>query len=160
MSGGFRIFRQFAVLPTSKPLVCTNPQGAVARNQKGVDPIAGQLRTVRRLPVDGLHSIEAEQAGFRAQPQITIGRLRDCKDGSCRETLANRPRSVRVLVDVERGVQRKSARAACQQEGQPDERLLLSGSHRPDHPSLPVPARPSPSALRVTFFLDTLTVFP
>ena len=99
--GNFWISGELAVLPTGKPFHRTNPKSTVARNQQGSDVIAGELLTVCRLPRDGLDTIEAEQSEFRAQPQITIRRLRHRKDGALGETFANFPRGVRVLADIE-----------------------------------------------------------
>ena len=82
-----------------------------------------------RLPRDGFDTIEALQPRFRAQPQITIRRLRHRKDGALDEAFANLPRGVRVLAEIECGIQRESARAACQQEGQPDYRRSLRFPH-------------------------------
>ena len=101
MSGNFWIDGKLAVLPTGKPLLGGNPKSAVARNQKGIDPIAGQVLTHGRQPGDGLHTIEADQPEFCSQPKKTIRRLRHRKDGALGEAFANFPCSVRVLANVE-----------------------------------------------------------
>src|SRR5208282_1928567 len=60
LPGNFCIFPNFPVLQTGQPLFCGNPESAVARNQKGLDPIAGEFLTVWRLPRDGLDTIEMD----------------------------------------------------------------------------------------------------
>src|SRR5262249_21202119 len=71
----FRVPRKPAVLPTDKPFVGTDPKSAVAGDQQTRDIIARELPAGRWRPVDGPHAIEAKQAEFRAQPEVTVGRL-------------------------------------------------------------------------------------
>ena len=78
--------------------------------------LAGELLTRWRLPGDGANTIEAIQAEFRAQPQIAIRSLRNRDDRAFGKAFANLPRGVRVLADVERGIERESASAARQQD--------------------------------------------
>jgi hypothetical protein len=63
---------------------------------------AGELLTRWGLPWDAPNTIEAKQAEFRAEPEITVGRLSNRIDAPFEKSFADRPRSVRVLVDVER----------------------------------------------------------
>ncbi len=65
----------------------------------------------RRLPGNAPDTVETNQAEFRTQPEITVRRLGNCVDGAFGKALADRPSFVRVLTDVERGIQRKGARA-------------------------------------------------
>jgi len=57
-----------------------------------------------RLPWDEPNAIEANQAKFRAQPEITVGRLSNGRDGAFEKAVADGPRVVGVLIDVERWV--------------------------------------------------------
>lgn len=54
--------------------------------------------------MDEPDAIEENQAEVRTKPEITVGRLRDGVDDAFEEAVADRPRRVRVLTDVERGV--------------------------------------------------------
>ena len=72
------------------------------------------------LPGDASNAIEAKQAEFRAQPEITVGRLRDRLDGAVGKAFADLPRRVRVLIDVERRVQSESTAATRQEKAQRD----------------------------------------
>ncbi len=73
-----------------------------------------------RLPGDVPDTIEAKQAEFRAQPEITVGRLGNGVDGAFGKAVADLPRRVRVLADVQRRIQRERARAPRQQYAQRD----------------------------------------
>ena len=52
---------------------------------------------------------------FRAQPEVAVGRLGNRSDKPFGKALAGLPRRVRVLTDVERGIERENARAPRQQ---------------------------------------------
>ena len=58
----------------------------------------------RRLPGDGPDTIEAKQAEFRAEPEITVGRLGNGVDDVPGKTVAVPPRILRVLADIERWI--------------------------------------------------------
>jgi hypothetical protein len=62
------------------------------------------MLTRRRLPWDDPDAIEAKQAEFGTEPEIAIGRLSNCVDDAFEEAVADLPRCVRVLTDVERWV--------------------------------------------------------
>jgi hypothetical protein len=64
-----------------------------------------------RLPGDVPDTIEAKQAEFRAQPEITVGCLSDGVDDASRKVVADPPRRVRVLADVQGRIQGERARA-------------------------------------------------
>jgi hypothetical protein len=53
------------------------------------------------LPRNRSNAVEANQAEFGAQPEITVRRLRNCVDEAFEKAVADRPRSVRVLIDVQ-----------------------------------------------------------
>jgi hypothetical protein len=69
----------------------------------------GQMFIPRRSPWNHPNAIEAKQAEVGAQPEITIGRLSNCVDGALIEAVANFPRGVRVLTDIERRIEGVSA---------------------------------------------------
>jgi hypothetical protein len=73
-----------------------------------------------RLPWGGPNAVEAKQAEFCAKPEITVGRLSNRVDAACEKAFADRPRFVRVLIDVERWVQGGSARAPRQEDAERD----------------------------------------
>ena len=73
------------------------------------------MLTRRRLKWNNSYPIEAKQAEFGPQPEIAVGRLGNRGDGAFRKSLADPPRGVRVLADVERGIEREGARPHRQQ---------------------------------------------
>jgi hypothetical protein len=73
-----------------------------------------------RLPRDEPIAIEAKQAGFGTNPEVTVGGLRNGVDAALEKAFADHPGFVRVLIDVERWVQRPSWRAASQKHYQSD----------------------------------------
>ena len=87
-----------------------------------------------RLPGNVSYSIEAEQAEGCSQPEIAVGSLGDRTDCAFAESLANLPRRVRVLADVERRIDREGAEAACQknarQRSRQHDRMPHSSPHR------------------------------
>ena len=101
VSLSFRVAGQFAILPTGKTLVGANPKPAVVRGQHASNPPAGEMLITRRLPFDGAHTIESNQAEFGTQPEVTIAGLRDGVYRAFEESVAHRPRRVSVLVNVE-----------------------------------------------------------
>ncbi len=66
---------QLAILPACKPFDGANPKTPIARSQKASNLAARETLTLWRLPGDAPNAIEAEQAEFRAEPKITVGRL-------------------------------------------------------------------------------------
>jgi hypothetical protein len=62
------------------------------------------LLTIGWLPRNRANTIEAKNAEFRAQPNVPIRRLRDRADPAFGEAVADFPRRMRVLADIERGV--------------------------------------------------------
>jgi hypothetical protein len=67
------------------------------------------------MPGHTPNAIEAQQAEFCAQPQITVARLRNRRDPlPLGEAFAEAPCGVRVLTDVEVGVERGRTRARQQ----------------------------------------------
>ena len=103
-SSNLRVLPQLVFLPTGKSLEGTNPESAVVRNQQVSDVVAGQLLTARRLPRNGANAVKAKQTKFRTQPEITVGSLGNRIYLASGKALANPPRGVGVLIDVEIGV--------------------------------------------------------
>jgi hypothetical protein len=92
---------QTSTIPTDKAGIRTNPKSPVSGAEQLGDCRARQVLTRRRLPGDAAIPIESKQAEFRAEPKITIGSLCNGVDITFEESLANWPRSVGVLVNVE-----------------------------------------------------------
>jgi len=104
LSRNLRVLSQLAILPTGQPFVSANPKSSIARDEEFANKAAGKMLIPWRLPRDAPNAIEAKQAEFRAQPEITVGRLRDRLDGAFGKAFADLPRRVRVLTDVKRRV--------------------------------------------------------
>jgi hypothetical protein len=100
----FWVLSQLAVLPTGKPCACGDPKTPIAGGEQVSNIAAGEVLTRWRPPLHVPNSIEAKQAEFRAEPQITVGRLSNCVDGAFEKAVSDRPRVVRVLIDVERWI--------------------------------------------------------
>jgi hypothetical protein len=58
------------MLPADKPFQCADPKTAVAGDEERSNKVVGEALALRGLPGGYLDSIEAKQAGLRAQPQI------------------------------------------------------------------------------------------
>jgi hypothetical protein len=78
-----------------------NPERPIACDEKVQDNTAWESFVRGRLPRDGSDTIEPQQAEFRAQPEITIGRLGNCPSRAFGKTVAYPPRSVGILADVQ-----------------------------------------------------------
>jgi hypothetical protein len=63
-----------------------------------------ELLTGWRLPLDLLDTIEPKQAEFRAQPKVPVLRLSNGDDRTFGKAVADLPRCVCVLADVERRI--------------------------------------------------------
>ena len=75
LSGKLRVLSQLAVLPTGQPFVSANPKTSIARGEHASNIGAGEMLARGRLPGDAPNTVEAKQAEFRAEPEITVGRL-------------------------------------------------------------------------------------
>jgi hypothetical protein len=95
---------QLAILPTCKPSCGANPKTPIARCEQASNIAAREMLTRWRFPWDAPNAIEAKQTTFRAEPEITVGRLSKFVDGALEKAVADRPRGVRVLIDVERWI--------------------------------------------------------
>ena len=105
-----------AVLPTGQPLTGPDPERAVARGEQAVNLAGGEMLIRWRLPGDSSDPIEANEGVLRSQPEIAVGRLGNRGDGAFGKALADLPRRVRVLTDVERRIERERTRAPRQQQ--------------------------------------------
>jgi hypothetical protein len=142
-SGKLRILNQLAVLPTCEPLIGANPQTPIARYEQLSNMAMGETLTRGGLPWGGPNPVEAKQAEFRAQPEITVGRLSHRVDGGREKAFADRPRFMSVLIDVERWIQSASRGAASQQYDKFDNGPPL---HAPNYLALWVGRTPSSAA--------------
>src|SRR5262249_27964710 len=106
---------QLAVLPACQSFKGANPERPVARGEQANNKAAGELLTRWHLPRNGPDTIEAQQAEFSTEPEITVGRLGNGGDPALGKAGADLPRGVRVLADVELGIQRERARTCRQQ---------------------------------------------
>lgn len=70
----------------------------------------------RRLPGHIPDTVKAHQAKFRTQPEIAVWGLCHGGDFALCETVADFPRGVRVLADVQCWIQCENARAHCQKD--------------------------------------------
>ena len=104
----FRVVGQLAVIPTGKPFIGSDPKPAVSRSQQTSNSPARQTLLIWRLPFDAAHTVESLQAEFGADPQVTIGRLRNGVDRAFEKPLADRPCLVCVLIDVQGWIQAKA----------------------------------------------------
>src|SRR5260370_34047456 len=82
LSSQRRVLSQLAVLPTCKSFGGTNPKSPVSRGEQAENTAGREMLTRWRLPGDGPDTIEAQQPEFRTQPEITVGRLDNCANGS------------------------------------------------------------------------------
>jgi hypothetical protein len=78
------------------------------------------MLTGRWFPADTANAIEAEQAEFRAEPEIPIGCLGNRVNGPLEKPVPNGPRVMRVLGDVEGWIQREAASATYHENAQYD----------------------------------------
>src|SRR4029453_16572896 len=103
---------------------------------------SGEALGGRRAPGARAHAIEAKQAEFRPQPQVSVWGLGDGIDGAVEKALANLPRRVCVVTDVECGIQRKSTRRRRQQHpGERDARTKEAAPPGRPHNSNPTPQK-------------------
>src|SRR5258705_4007163 len=115
ISDDFGVLRELAILPACKSFGGANPKCPVSRSQQTENVIRGKLLIRWRLPGNVLDSIEAEQAEFGAQPKITVGSLGKCVNLAFGKAVANLPRCVCVLTDIQRWIQCEHTRAPRQQ---------------------------------------------
>jgi hypothetical protein len=76
LSGKLGVLSRFAVLPAPKTLIWGNPETSIAGREQTWNSAAREVLTRGRLPRNGANAIETKQAELRAQPQITVRRLR------------------------------------------------------------------------------------
>src|SRR5262249_43044212 len=81
------------------------------RRHQGADEGAGKAVAWGGMPLQGPGAIETEQTRIRAYPEIAVWRLRNGGDQAFEKPFADRPCFVRVLINVEGGIQCESARA-------------------------------------------------
>src|SRR5262249_54784419 len=98
---------QCAVFPTRKSFHRSDPKRSIARRQQCTHVVAGQREPVWRLPRNRLDSIETKQTELGPQPQIAVWGLSDGVDDSLRKAVADLPRLVGVLIDIEGRIQRE-----------------------------------------------------
>jgi hypothetical protein len=77
LSSQLRVLSQPAILPARKPFRAANPKTPIASGQEASNLNAWEMLALWRLPRYAPNAIEAEQAEFGAEPEITVGRLSD-----------------------------------------------------------------------------------
>ena len=103
MSGKLRVLSQPAILPARQPSPGTDPECSIPRREETEDVVRRKM-LARWFPRYGSNAIEAKQAEFRAEPEITIAGLRDRVDPAPGEALADSPGCVCILAEVESGI--------------------------------------------------------
>lgn len=73
------------------------------------------MRSIWRSPRNESHAIEAEQTGFRSDPQISIRSLCNCTRRAAKDSVLNPPCGVCVLGDVARRIDCPD-RAYCEEK--------------------------------------------
>src|SRR5262249_185379 len=116
--GQLDILRELPCLPAGETFGSANPQRSVTGRQEVRDRVGRQLLIGWRPAGDAPDSIEAIETGVRAEPQIAVGRLGDCADRAFRKALADSPRGMRVLADIQRGIQREYTRRHARQDAE------------------------------------------
>src|SRR5260370_36150518 len=161
-SGKLGVLRELAAFPTGKPFRGANPKGPVARGDQTPDLIGREMLVGRRLPGNVSDTIETEQAKLGSQPEIAVGCLGEGENGAFGKALADSPRRVRVLADVQCRIQRERAGVSRQQNpGQHSahrESVSSSASYPPYCPRIispyhPIPAFPRARGAVVVFIL-------
>src|SRR5215813_3733482 len=74
-SGKLRVMGQLAVFPTGKTVPGANPKRPVAPRKQAENVTGGKMLAMWWLPGNVSDPIEANQAEFRAEPQVAIGCL-------------------------------------------------------------------------------------
>src|ERR1700734_3948233 len=91
LPGQFRVLSQLAVLPTCEPFSGANPKTPIARSEHASNIGAREMLARGRLPGETPNPVEAEQAEFRAEPEITVGCLSNRVDDGFEKAVTNCP---------------------------------------------------------------------
>src|SRR5271165_5548697 len=78
----------------------------ITSGDQASDIVAGEMLTGRR-PGDCANAIEAKQAVFGCEPEVTVGCLSNLVDGASGKALTDFPQRVRVLAGIERRIERE-----------------------------------------------------
>ena len=122
-----------AVTPAGQAFKRADPEGAVTCAEQTVDARDGRLLASRRLPPYEPDAVEMKESGPAPEPQVAVGCLGHRENAVQREPVADRPRRVRVLADLERRIQREEG-SRCEQQrdcGHRQERQRASHLHFP-----------------------------
>jgi hypothetical protein len=84
-----------------------NPKPLLRGGNQESDVIAGELLSGARLPMEEAHAIETDQSLAGAQPEISVGALRDGLYGGYVDTFLLRPTGAEVLRNGQRRVERE-----------------------------------------------------
>src|ERR1051326_8718522 len=105
ISGELRILRKLSFFPSRQPFRSADPERAVARSEHTRNGARGEMPILWRLPCDTPDTVEAKQSEIRAEPEITVGCLRNAVDRAVEKALAGCPCRVRILTNVQRRIQ-------------------------------------------------------
>src|SRR5262249_46577236 len=101
LAGQVRVSGQLAVLPAGESLEAPDPERPVARDEQAGDVAGGERLVGGRLPGDAPDTIEAKQAELGAQPEVAVLCLGEGEDRALGKAVADLPRRVAVLADVQ-----------------------------------------------------------
>src|SRR5215472_11029680 len=111
LAGELLIFGELAALPTREAFQGADRKRAVAGGEQTVNTVGRERLIGWRLPWNVSDTVEPEQAELSAQPEIAVGGLGNCCDAPFGKALADLPSGVRVLADIESGIQREDTGA-------------------------------------------------
>src|SRR5262249_34540167 len=116
-----------------------DPKRSIARGQQAEDSVGRERLAGRCLPRCGSDAIETEQPKFCPEPQVAVWRLGDATDHAFDKAIADLPRHVGVLADIdgERTGTRQQNAGECR--GRRESATLNSTSLRSDdHIAIPI----------------------
>src|SRR5262245_25740103 len=91
------VLSELAILPACQACRSTNPKRTVMRSEQTKNPVGRQRLARWRLPLNVFDSIEAKQAKFCSQPEITVWCLSNCVELAFDKSVTDLPRRVRIL---------------------------------------------------------------
>src|SRR5262249_20025979 len=104
LSCKLRVLGEPAVLPTCHTFVGAYPKHSIARGEQFHRHTGREMLIWWWLPGNVPDSVEAQQAKLRGQPEITVGSLGYGADSAFGKPVADLPRRVCVLTDVQRRI--------------------------------------------------------
>jgi hypothetical protein len=115
MASKLRVLSELVVFPTCKAFDSADPKTPVARDEQLLNVVAWEVLTRRRLPGSFCDTVEAKQPEFRSQPEVAIGSLGNGVDSAFAKTFPNLPRSVCILINIQRRIKCEGVLRCSQQ---------------------------------------------